>query len=180
MRTGMPAAATAAATRHCGEAISARSNRCARTRRIARTNGPKGPLGRPGASSQNGSAAVVQDTSGNRCAMPAVYALHHRPIIASGNRDLIAGGSADANTRSPRLSSDTRSILSTVMHRHSIDRLTVVHVDTERGWRGGQRQALWLAGALEDLGVRSVLVARPGEPLAARAQAMGLDVHPLR
>jgi glycosyltransferase involved in cell wall biosynthesis len=66
------------------------------------------------------------------------------------------------------------------MHRHSIDRLTVVHVDTERGWRGGQRQALWLAGALEDLGVRSVLVARPGQPLAARAQAMGLDVHPVR
>jgi glycosyltransferase involved in cell wall biosynthesis len=66
------------------------------------------------------------------------------------------------------------------MHRHSIDGLTVVHVDTERGWRGGQRQALWLAGALEDLGVHSVLAARPGEPLASRAQATGLDVFPLR
>jgi L-malate glycosyltransferase len=66
------------------------------------------------------------------------------------------------------------------MHRHSIDRLTVVHVDTERGWRGGQRQALWLAGALETLGVRSIIVARPGEPLAARAEAAGLEVVPLR
>jgi L-malate glycosyltransferase len=66
------------------------------------------------------------------------------------------------------------------MHRHSIDRLTVVHVDTERGWRGGQRQALWLAGALEGLGVRSIIVARPGQPLAARAQAAGLEVIPLR
>ena len=55
-----------------------------------------------------------------------------------------------------------------------------MHVDAERGWRGGQRQALWLAGALEDLGVRSVLAARAGEPLAARARAMGLEVHPLR
>jgi glycosyltransferase involved in cell wall biosynthesis len=66
------------------------------------------------------------------------------------------------------------------MHRHSIDRLTVVHVDAERGWRGGQRQALWLAGALQDLGVHSILAARPGEPLAERAQATGIDVSPLR
>jgi L-malate glycosyltransferase len=65
------------------------------------------------------------------------------------------------------------------MHRHSIDRLTVVHVDTERGWRGGQRQALWLADALETLGVHSIMVARPGEPLAMRAQATGLEVIPL-
>jgi glycosyltransferase involved in cell wall biosynthesis len=66
------------------------------------------------------------------------------------------------------------------MHRHSIGQLTVVHVDTERGWRGGQRQALWLAGALESLGVHSIFAARPGEPLASRAQAAGLDVFPLR
>lgn len=66
------------------------------------------------------------------------------------------------------------------MHRHSIDRLTVVHVDTERGWRGGQRQVLWLASALEDLGVDSIVAARLGEPLASRAQGAGLDVYPLR
>lgn len=53
-----------------------------------------------------------------------------------------------------------------------------MHVDTERGWRGGQRQALWLAGALEELGVHSIVVARPGEPLAMRAQTTGLDVFP--
>ena len=55
-----------------------------------------------------------------------------------------------------------------------------MHVDTERGWRGGQRQALWLASALEKKGVRSILVARPGQPLASRAQAAGIEVMPLR
>jgi glycosyltransferase involved in cell wall biosynthesis len=49
-------------------------------------------------------------------------------------------------------------------------------VDTERGWRGGERQALWLAEALARGGHRSVIVARPGEPLAERAGTAGLPV----
>ena len=54
--------------------------------------------------------------------------------------------------------------------------LTVLHVDTERGWRGGERQALWLADALQRAGHRSVVAARPGEPLAARARERALAV----
>ncbi len=54
--------------------------------------------------------------------------------------------------------------------------LTVLHLDTERGWRGGERQALWLAQAVGRLGHRSIVAARPGEPLAERARAAGLDV----
>jgi L-malate glycosyltransferase len=52
--------------------------------------------------------------------------------------------------------------------------LTVLHVDTERGWRGGERQALWLARELAARGHRSVVAARLGEPLAARAAEVGL------
>lgn len=57
-------------------------------------------------------------------------------------------------------------------------RLRVVHVDTERGWRGGQRQALWLAAGLAARGHESIVVARPGEPLFTRAAAAGLQVMP--
>jgi L-malate glycosyltransferase len=66
------------------------------------------------------------------------------------------------------------------MPRHSIEGLTVVHVDTERGWRGGQRQALWLAVALEEMGVHSIFIARPDEPLERRALSLGFEVWPVR
>jgi len=52
----------------------------------------------------------------------------------------------------------------------------VVHVDTERGWRGGERQALWLAAELARRGHASLVAARAGEPLALRAREAGLDV----
>jgi L-malate glycosyltransferase len=57
-------------------------------------------------------------------------------------------------------------------------RLTVLHVDTERGWRGGERQALWLAERLVRDGHRSIMAVRPGEPLAQRAAKSGLPVLP--
>jgi glycosyltransferase involved in cell wall biosynthesis len=50
----------------------------------------------------------------------------------------------------------------------------VLHVDTERGWRGGERQALWLARELARRGHSSVVAARGGEPLAVRAREAGL------
>jgi glycosyltransferase involved in cell wall biosynthesis len=54
--------------------------------------------------------------------------------------------------------------------------LRVLHVDTERGWRGGERQTLWLAGELARRGYASPVAARGGEPLAQRAAESGLDV----
>jgi glycosyltransferase involved in cell wall biosynthesis len=56
--------------------------------------------------------------------------------------------------------------------------LTVLHVDTERGWRGGERQALWLARELGRRGHRSLIAARADQPLAARASEAGLPVIP--
>jgi glycosyltransferase involved in cell wall biosynthesis len=54
--------------------------------------------------------------------------------------------------------------------------LRILHIDTERGWRGGERQALWLAAELARRGHRSVVAARSGEPLAKRATDAGLEV----
>lgn len=53
---------------------------------------------------------------------------------------------------------------------------SVLHIDTERGWRGGERQALWLATDLARRGHGTLIAARPGEPLHTRAEAAGLDV----
>ncbi len=58
----------------------------------------------------------------------------------------------------------------------------ILHVNTERTWRGGEQQNLWLATGLRDRGEESEVVARPGSALAERARAAGLPVHeiPLR
>lgn len=58
--------------------------------------------------------------------------------------------------------------------------LTVLHIDTERGWRGGQRQTLWLARALAALGHRSIVAARGGAPLDTRAREAGIDTIAVR
>ncbi len=55
-----------------------------------------------------------------------------------------------------------------MMHR-------VLHVDTERGWRGGERQVLWLAHELKRRGYGSVIAARSNEPLAQRARDEGIE-----
>jgi glycosyltransferase involved in cell wall biosynthesis len=52
--------------------------------------------------------------------------------------------------------------------------LNVLHVDTERGWRGGERQTLWLAKELAARGHGSIIAARDGEPLAMRAAEAGI------
>ncbi len=55
---------------------------------------------------------------------------------------------------------------------------SVLHVDTERGWRGGERQVLWLADALARRGHRTWVAARPKEPLALGAVERGLNLVP--
>ncbi len=57
--------------------------------------------------------------------------------------------------------------------------LTTLHVNTERGWRGGERQTLWLAQALRAAGHGAIIAARPGDELARRAASVGLDVRHL-
>jgi len=52
-------------------------------------------------------------------------------------------------------------------------------VDTERGWRGGERQAFWLAERLARQGHRSVMAVRPNEPLAQKASEAQIPIVPL-
>lgn len=54
--------------------------------------------------------------------------------------------------------------------------LRVLHIDTEHGWRGGERQVLWLATELAKRGHYSLIAAASGEPLAERSAGAGLRV----
>jgi glycosyltransferase involved in cell wall biosynthesis len=57
-----------------------------------------------------------------------------------------------------------------------VTQLRIVHVDSGRSWRGGQRQAFLLALGLRDRGHEPFLIASPDSPLASRARAAGLAV----
>ncbi|HEX6807004.1 MAG TPA: glycosyltransferase [Gemmatimonadaceae bacterium] len=57
--------------------------------------------------------------------------------------------------------------------------LTVMYVDLNTQWRGGQRQILWMAQGLRRHGGRPLLALRPHAVLAQRARAMGLEVVPI-
>ncbi len=54
--------------------------------------------------------------------------------------------------------------------------MRILHLDTERGWRGGERQAFWLAAELARRGQQSTIAARSRHPLATRARDAGLPV----
>ena len=55
-------------------------------------------------------------------------------------------------------------------------RLTVLHLDDGKELRGGQRQLLYLAKELQELGHDNVVVCRDGSPLHAAAMRKGLKV----
>lgn len=57
--------------------------------------------------------------------------------------------------------------------------LGVLHLNTERGWRGGERQTLLLALEMARRGYRNWIAARPGEPLIDAARRSGLPVVPV-
>jgi len=55
--------------------------------------------------------------------------------------------------------------------------LRVLHIDTEKTWRGGEQQALYLALGLQARGVEQLCVGRPGRPYVERCGAAGLDAQ---
>lgn len=57
--------------------------------------------------------------------------------------------------------------------------MVIVHADTERTWRGGERQMCTLARGLSGRGHASHIACRPGSPCEREAQRMGLPTHPL-
>src|SRR5437868_3349799 len=56
--------------------------------------------------------------------------------------------------------------------------MRILHIETGRVWRGGERQALWLAAELARREHVSVVAARAGEPLAQRVPAQGIELLP--
>ena len=60
-----------------------------------------------------------------------------------------------------------------------MDRPRILHVDSGRSWRGGQRQVFLLATGLRDLGYRILVVAPTGSPLIRRAEHAGLPTYRL-
>ncbi len=58
-------------------------------------------------------------------------------------------------------------------------RSTLYHLDGERGFRGGQRQLLYLAAALRARGRRNVVYCRPGGELEVEATGQGFEVRSL-
>lgn len=58
-------------------------------------------------------------------------------------------------------------------------RSTLYHVDGERGFRGGERQLLYLAAALRAHGRRNVVYCRAGAELEAEARHQGFEVRGL-
>lgn len=60
-----------------------------------------------------------------------------------------------------------------------MERPRILHVDSGRSWRGGQRQVFLLATGLRDLGYRVLVVAPAGSPLIRRAERAGLPTYRL-
>jgi glycosyltransferase involved in cell wall biosynthesis len=56
---------------------------------------------------------------------------------------------------------------------------TILHVDTERGWRGGEAQVLLLCQGLRRQGFRPLLVCQPKSLLAKRASAVDIPFREL-
>ena len=54
--------------------------------------------------------------------------------------------------------------------------LKVLQINTERTWRGGERQTLYTAEGLRDAGVEADLLCSAGSPLAQRAADAGIEV----
>ncbi len=55
----------------------------------------------------------------------------------------------------------------------------ILHVDSGRSWRGGQRQVFLLATGLRDLGYRTLVVAPTGSPLIRKSDQAGLPTYRL-
>ena len=58
--------------------------------------------------------------------------------------------------------------------------LRILHLDSGRDWRGGQRQVLLLAHGLRDGGHEPLVVGSPGSPLVHRSRAAGLATSAVR
>ncbi|MEJ2167014.1 MAG: glycosyltransferase family 4 protein [Desulfobacterales bacterium] len=57
--------------------------------------------------------------------------------------------------------------------------MKILHINTERTWRGGEQQTLYLLDGLRQRRIDSHLVCQPGSPMHAKAAEAGVDVYPI-
>ena len=57
--------------------------------------------------------------------------------------------------------------------------MKILHINTERTWRGGEQQTLYLLRSLKDRQINCHLACQPDSPMAARAAAAGVVVFPV-
>jgi len=57
--------------------------------------------------------------------------------------------------------------------------MKVLHLNTEKTWRGGEQQTLYLLQGLQDENIISHLVCQPGSPIFKRACKLGIEVFPV-
>lgn len=57
--------------------------------------------------------------------------------------------------------------------------MKILHVNTERTWRGGEQQTLYLLKGLNQRQIRADLVCQPHSPMAERAIGEGITVFPI-
>ena len=58
--------------------------------------------------------------------------------------------------------------------------MRILHVDTERGWRGGEQQLFYLVKGLKEKGFKQAVACRVGDELERRCKEAGIDVIPLK
>jgi len=57
--------------------------------------------------------------------------------------------------------------------------LRILHINTERTWRGGEQQTLYLLQALKQRNIVCRLACQPGSPMQEKAEQAGIDVSPV-
>ena len=58
--------------------------------------------------------------------------------------------------------------------------MKILHVDTEKGWRGGEQQLFYLVKGLKERGVEVAVACRVGDELERRCREEGITVYPLK
>ncbi|MEO2069257.1 MAG: glycosyltransferase family 4 protein [Desulfurobacteriaceae bacterium] len=57
--------------------------------------------------------------------------------------------------------------------------MKILHVNTEKGWRGGEQQLFYLAKGLSKFGIKSVVACKVNEELERRCKEEGIETIPL-
>ena len=58
--------------------------------------------------------------------------------------------------------------------------MRILHVNTEKGWRGGEQQLFYLVEGLKRRGIKTAVACRIGEELFKRCKERGIEVIPLK